>query len=52
MLRERLLALAAFSDDMAAELGNPELRRHADLYRDDAARLPESFVIVDAPELE
>ena len=52
VLRERLLALAAFSDDMAAELGNPELRRHADLYRDDAARLPESFVIVDAPELE
>nr|WP_300147518.1 phosphotransferase [Propionicimonas sp.] len=36
---ERLLALAAFSDDAAARLGNPELRAHAAGYRADAERL-------------
>ncbi|MHA6524758.1 phosphotransferase [Tessaracoccus sp. G1721] len=39
VLRERLVALAAFSEAMAVELDNPELREHAVLYRDDAAQL-------------
>lgn len=38
-LRQRLLELAAFSDDAAARLGNPELATHAALYRRDAAHL-------------
>lgn len=40
VLQERLLALAAFSEDMAERQGNPELADHASLYRKDAARLP------------
>jgi len=40
VLHERLLALAAFSDDMAERLGKPELGEHASLYRHDAAHLP------------
>lgn len=39
MLHERLVELAAFSDDMAVRLGKPELGEHAKLYRHDAARL-------------
>ena len=35
-VRERLVALAVFSDQMAESLGKPELREHADLYRRDA----------------
>lgn len=38
-VRERLVALAEFSDRMAETLGNPELREHARLYRRDAASL-------------
>ncbi len=40
VLVDRLLDLAAFSDDMAARLGKPELGEHADLYRRDARSLP------------
>ena len=39
VLHERLVELAAFSDDMAIGLGKPELGEHAKLYRYDAARL-------------
>ncbi|HXH79490.1 aminoglycoside phosphotransferase family protein [Nocardioides sp.] len=39
VLRDRLLALATFSDDMAQRLGKPELSEHAALYRSDAAGL-------------
>ncbi len=39
VLRERLLALASFSEHMAERLGRPELGEHALLYRDDAAQL-------------
>jgi hypothetical protein len=38
-VRDRLLALAAFSDDSAERLRKPELSEHARLYRYDAARL-------------
>lgn len=41
-VRDRLLALADFSDQAARRLGEPELREHADLYRYDAAHLPAS----------
>lgn len=40
VLHQRLLALAAFSDDMAGRLDKPELGEHARLYRYDAANLP------------
>lgn len=40
MLRERLLDLASFSDNMATRLRKPELREHAHLYRLDARSLP------------
>lgn len=40
MLRERLLDLASFSDDMATRLRKPELGEHANLYRLDARSLP------------
>lgn len=39
VLHERLLELAAFSEDMALRLGKPELSEHAQLYRFDAAHL-------------
>jgi hypothetical protein len=38
-VRARLVALAEFSERMAATLGNPELREHASLYRADAATI-------------
>jgi Ser/Thr protein kinase RdoA (MazF antagonist) len=41
-VRDRLVALAEFSERMAETLGNPELRKHADLYRRDAARIARS----------
>lgn len=39
MVRRRLLALAAFSDQAARRLGKPELSDHAVLYRHDAQNL-------------
>ncbi len=39
VLHERLIELAAFSEDMALRLGKPELSEHAQLYRYDASRL-------------
>ncbi len=40
VLHERLLELAALSDDMAVRLGKPDLHEHATLYRYDADHLP------------
>ena len=41
VLRVRLEELAHFSDDFAERLGKPELHDHAELYRHDAAHLPQ-----------
>jgi len=41
LLRQRLLDLAAFSDLTATRLDRPELAEHAELYRHDAAHLPQ-----------
>jgi hypothetical protein len=40
-LRERLKELAALSDELAEGVDKPELHDHADLYRYDAAHLPQ-----------
>ena len=41
-MRQRLLELAAFSDEAAERLSKPELHEHASLYRHDAAQLPQA----------
>ena len=39
-MRQRLLELAAFSDEAADRLSKPELHEHASLYRHDSVHLP------------
>jgi aminoglycoside phosphotransferase (APT) family kinase protein len=42
-MRQRLLELAAFSDDAAEQLSKPALHEHASLYRHDAVHLPQAL---------